>query len=125
MLRYGPGVGGGTQEEKEKKKKEKFLLCESKGHRPLRGRCPKTANIIPKIIGDTDTRKPQDEVIQCSKYETKTIIIARFCMLECGENFKGKLSESCSMCNMVDDGDHRLNYCIRQRDVNLYDDEVK
>ena len=32
--------GGGTKK-KEKKEKEKFLLCESIGHRPLRGRCPK------------------------------------------------------------------------------------
>ena len=35
-------LGGVRTEEKEKKKKkEKFLLCESIGHRPLRGRCPK------------------------------------------------------------------------------------
>ena len=42
------GGGGGTKEEKEKEEKEKeekFALCESTGHRPLRGRCPK---------GDTD-----------------------------------------------------------------------
>ena len=32
--------GGGTKK-KEKKEKEKFLLCESIGHRPLRDRCPK------------------------------------------------------------------------------------
>ena len=35
--------GGGTEEEKKDKKekeKEKIPLCESKGHRPLRGRCP-------------------------------------------------------------------------------------
>ena len=31
-------AGGGTLEEKEK---EKIPLCESIGHRPLRGRCPK------------------------------------------------------------------------------------
>ena len=30
--------GGGTEEEKEEK--EKIPLCESIGHRPLRGRCP-------------------------------------------------------------------------------------
>ena len=30
--------GGGTE---EKKKKEKIPLCESIGHPPLRGRCPK------------------------------------------------------------------------------------
>ena len=33
--------GGGTKEKKEEKE-EKFALCESIGHRPLRGRCPKT-----------------------------------------------------------------------------------
>ena len=35
----------GWMEKEEKKKKEEeenFLLCESIGHRPLRGRCPKT-----------------------------------------------------------------------------------
>ena len=34
--------GGGMEEEKEKEEKEeeKIPLCESIGHRPLRGRCP-------------------------------------------------------------------------------------
>ena len=30
------------EKEEKKKKEENFLLCESIGHRPLRGRCPKT-----------------------------------------------------------------------------------
>ena len=39
--------GGGTKEKKEEEKEEeeeeeKFPLCESIGHRPLRGRCPKS-----------------------------------------------------------------------------------
>ena len=35
--------GGGTEEEEEEEEeeKEKIPLCESIGHRPLRGRCPK------------------------------------------------------------------------------------
>ena len=33
--------GGGRTEEKEKEEEEKFLMCESIGHRLLRGRCPK------------------------------------------------------------------------------------
>ena len=34
-------VGGeGEEEEKEKEEEEKIPLCESIGHRPLRGRCP-------------------------------------------------------------------------------------
>ena len=42
--------GGGRTEEKkeEKEKEEKFVLCESIGHRPLRGRCPKS---IPRHYG--------------------------------------------------------------------------
>ena len=36
------GGSGGTKKEKEKKKEEKIVhMCESIGHRPLRGRCPK------------------------------------------------------------------------------------
>ena len=35
-------VGGGTKKKKEEEEeKEKIPLCESIGHRPLRGRCPK------------------------------------------------------------------------------------
>ena len=41
-LRYGPGGGGGIMEkEEEKEVEEKIPLCESIGHRPLPGRCPK------------------------------------------------------------------------------------
>ena len=36
------GGRGGTKKEKEEKKEEKIPhMCESIGHRPLRGRCPK------------------------------------------------------------------------------------
>ena len=32
--------GGGTEEEEEKEKEKIPHMCESIGHRPLRGRCP-------------------------------------------------------------------------------------
>ena len=36
------GEGGTKEEEKKKKEEEKIPhMCESIGHRPLRGRCPK------------------------------------------------------------------------------------
>ena len=35
--------GGGTEKEEEEEEEEKIPhMCESIGHRPLRGRCPKT-----------------------------------------------------------------------------------
>ena len=37
--------GGGTEEEEEEKEKEKIPLCESIGHRPLWGPCPRRIDI--------------------------------------------------------------------------------
>ena len=42
-------------------------------------------------------------------------------MLECGQNFQGTLSSLCNQCNCIDNEDHRLNSCIKWRNVNLYD----
>ena len=52
-------------------------------------------------------------------------MIARFGLLECGKNFKGTQSEMCTECNCVDDENHRLNHCIKQRNINLYDQTEK
>ena len=42
-LRYGPGGWGGGGGTKKKKEEEEKIpdMCESIGHLPLRGRCPK------------------------------------------------------------------------------------
>ena len=59
-LRYRPGGWGGAEKKKEKKEKQKKKkekekeekkekiphMCESIGHRPLQGRCPKTTKRI-------------------------------------------------------------------------------
>ena len=46
-----------------------------------------------------------------TKLEAKTIITARYGMLECGKNHKGTLSLKCTTCGIDDDEDHRLNDC--------------
>ena len=84
----------------------------------------KTAHIL-SCISAPYTRRPIDEIMQCSKYDTKTIIIARYGMLECGRNYKGNKPEMCTQCNMLDDENHRLNECVKFRDINLYDSETK
>ena len=62
-----------------------------------------------------------------TKHETKTIMIARYGMLECGQNFKGTLKENCDQCDTIDNEDHRLNHCIKLREMNFHDadDKVK
>ena len=72
----------------------------------------KTAHIIDKLNNPTYTRQTQPELMGCTKHETKTIIIARFGMLQCGNNFKGSMSSTCKTCNVIDNENHILNECI-------------
>ena len=81
----------------------------------------KTSHIVDELLKDTYTRKPLPELQQLTKRETKTIIIARYGMLECGTNFKNTRSATCTTCKTRDNEDHRLNNCIRYRTVNNYD----
>ena len=46
----------------------------------------KTAHIIDRIENPSYQRKPLNVILQLTKQETKTLIIARYRMLECGRN---------------------------------------
>ena len=51
----------------------------------------------------------------------KIIIMARYGMLDCANNYRGKYgTKLCRVCDMVDDEDHRMNNCVRWKDVNLH-----
>ena len=81
----------------------------------------KTKTIINHIAEHHYKRAPKTEIIKCSKQDTKTLIMARYGMLECGYNYKGTLKVTCDLCNLEDNENHRLNHCIKYRDINLYD----
>ena len=85
----------------------------------------KTAFLVDHIMADTYTRKPSPEIHNLSKQDTKTIIISRFRMLECGINFKNSNSINCPVCKVKDDENHRLNHCIRFKSTNYYDHAEK
>ena len=78
---------------------------ETKHHERLRDQCfkivdgklepkTKTSSIIPVISTDKYKRQAQTTILKTSKQETRTIMIARYGLLECGKNFKG------NMCTM-------------------------
>ena len=71
----------------------------------------KTSSIVPNIEDTNYRRQPLDILQQLTKQETKILMMARYGMLECGQNFKGTLSELCSKCQCTDDEEHRLNFC--------------
>ena len=85
----------------------------------------KTAHIIDHLKEDGYIRNPNTQIMQCNRQDAKTIIIARFRMLECGANFKGSLQYTCRTCNTVDDENHRINTCKKFRSVNLFDHVTK
>ena len=76
--------------------------------------------IIDKIDAPNYSRKPEKELLYLTKYETKTILIARYGMLECGINFKGTQKPNCDLCHDVDDENHCLNFCSKWQSTNLY-----
>ena len=85
----------------------------------------KTKTIHEDITRSTYKRTPRPELLHFSKYETKTTIIARYGMLECGTNYKGTMQEKCDQCKVKDDENHRLNYCVKLRGINFVDCDTK
>ena len=80
--------------------------------------------MIPHLTSNDYKREPLKEIIELSKYDTKTIITARFGMLQCGKNFKGTMQEMCNECQKIDDEDHRLNHCPKYQENNHYNHET-
>ena len=109
----------------EKKNKKKLTeLCITNGPNGIKVNT-KTKNIYQKLTSHPYIRKPIDEISHCNKQKTKTIILARSRMLECGTNFKGTMSDTCQDCNTVDDEHHRLNICNKWEDTNNANNNTK
>ena len=73
----------------------------------------KTKEIHRRLTTEEYNRQPLNELYHGNKQRTKTIILARHGMLECGKNYKGTMSQICSNCRVTDDENHRLNECTR------------
>ena len=85
----------------------------------------KTTSIIKKLAESQYRRNVQPEILKTTKHEAKTILMARYGMLQCGKNYKGTLSEICNLCNCTDDENHRLSHCAKWKHNNDYDEIEK
>ena len=53
---------------------------------------------------------------------TRALIMGRYGMLKCANNFSvGSGTRICMECDIKDDEDHRINHCSRWRSINLCD----
>ena len=109
----------------ELKNRTRLLNDLHKTENNIRTRKTKTAHIVDKVEESTYIRRPIPELHFFNKQELKTIMIARFGMLECGKNFRGSMRETCNNCGVIDDENHRLNHCLVYRNVNLFDMQQK
>ena len=108
------------------------MAIESKHRERLKQACHKTedgvttprtkvANIAERLNNGSYKRDPENEMLKMTKLEAKTVMIARYGMLECGKNYKGTMSQNCIICNCIDDENHRLNDCPKWKDRNQHD----
>ena len=109
-----------TVEEKINARNKERLLedCYKHGNDGGKTEKTKTRTIIAKLNANDYKRKPCTEIYQCNKRETKTVLLARYGMLECGKNFKGTLNVMCNQCDVLDDEHHRLNECPKFESIN-------
>ena len=61
----------------------------------------KSRSIHEKLTSPEYKRLPLKEMTQGTRQRTKTLILARHGMLECGANLKGTMSEKCQKCNVI------------------------
>lgn len=86
----------------------------------------KTKSIVPLLQDELYIRKPVYAICFLDKLRAKTVIMARFGMLACKNNYRHQYgSQMCEVCKTVDDEQHRINMCVIWRTVNRYDSNDK
>ena len=66
--------------------------------------------------------KPIKYLVDGNKQRSRTIFLAQNHMLECGKNMKGTMNEHCTVCNEIDDEQHRLVTCEKWSDLRTNDE---
>ena len=113
-----------TQVTEEKHRKGLIERC-YKQENGVKSIKTKTASILPELEKNDYKRKPTKEILSLNKQECKTLILARYGMLECGKNFRGTLAVKCITCDEIDNEEHRLNKCSKFIDINHIDKNEK
>ena len=106
----------------EKKNKEKLIeMCHDR-----KGIKRKTKFILGTIKSDDYVRSPRYDILCKSRIRSRIQMMSMFGMLDCANNYKyGYKGNLCSVCNAIDDENHRINFCDKFKGENLYNSLVK
>ena len=85
----------------------------------------KTRHNYEALSNEVYKAEPKKMIIEGNKQRTRTIFMSQNGMLECGKNMRGTIPEKCPQCDMLDDENHRLNYCPKWKNTNNGDIDFK
>ena len=89
----------------------------------------KTKTIFAKeALSNSEYKRGLDQFLV--KYQSlsyaKVLIMARYRMLDCANNYSIKSGgKMCCLCKEIDDENHRINWCKKWEGVNLCDSQAK
>ena len=101
--------------------KKKILdLCMCKGK--VRTKTKEITRIIEN--GTYQRGYNHNALFELPRHSVKTILMARYGMLDCAANYHGRYrTKLCEECGVTDNEDHRINSCRKWENVNLYGTE--
>ena len=87
----------------------------------------KVAHLKEQLNGPNYVRKPDPFIIQNqSMIHARVLIMGSLGILQCAKNFATQHgTKQCKDCGVLDDGNHRVNFCIKYRSVNHCDKIAK
>ena len=94
--------------------------CETKSRGETKQKT-KTKFVVDKVDRSDYQRKPDNFIARNhSILHTRALIMGRYGMLKCANNFSsGHGTKMCDVCKVVDDEDHRINTCRKWGVANL------
>ena len=91
-----------------------------------KGEKTKTKSVIDILNKPDYIRAPLTVLLDKTKLEVKAIIMGRYGMLDCSNNYEVKYKrKNCMQCNEIDNESHRINSCPKWKNINFYDSDIK
>ena len=94
--------------------------CQSKNRGETKQKT-RTASLEKTLNSETYQRAPHPFIAKNQTIIfTRALIMGRYGMLECANNFFTKYgSKQCRQCKVIDDETHRINYCPKWQGINM------